>query len=69
MASIVTSMGRMAAHTGQEILLDEFWNHDHEFAPELDKLVLGGPAPLQPLAGGKYPWPMPGIVADREYEG
>src|SRR5213593_3414667 len=32
-ASLVTSMGRMAAHTGQEILYEDFLNHDHEFAP------------------------------------
>ena len=36
-ASLVTSMGRMAAHTGQLVTYDEMLNHEHEFAPNLDK--------------------------------
>jgi predicted dehydrogenase len=66
-ASLVTSMGRMAAHTGQPITFDEILNSEHEFAPEVDKLTLDGPAPLQANAQGKYPVPMPGINSDREY--
>jgi predicted dehydrogenase len=68
MASAVTSMGRMAAHTGQEITLEDFLKNDHEFAPGLDKMTIDSPAPVQPIGGGKYPIPMPGIVVDREYE-
>ncbi len=67
MASAVTSMGRMAAHTGQVITLDEFLKGDHEFAPGLDKLTLDSEAPLQADADGKYPVPLPGLVTDREY--
>ncbi|MCA9134871.1 MAG: gfo/Idh/MocA family oxidoreductase, partial [Planctomycetales bacterium] len=67
MASAVTSMGRMAAHTGQIITLDDLLQCDHEFAPDVDKLTLDGPAPLQADAHGKYPVPMPGLVTDREY--
>lgn len=67
-ASLVTSMGRMAAHTGQIVTYDQILNSDHEFAPDVDKLVLGGPAPLQPDADGKYPIPLPGIVKKREYD-
>ncbi|RMG34621.1 MAG: gfo/Idh/MocA family oxidoreductase [Planctomycetota bacterium] len=67
MASIVTSMGRMAAHTGQEITLEQMFNHDHEFAPNVDKLKLGGPAPLQADENGRYPVPNPGITTKREY--
>jgi predicted dehydrogenase len=67
MASLVTSMGRMAAHTGQEITLDEIMNSEHEFAPDIDKLVMGGPSPLPANTQGKYPVPMPGLVKDREY--
>jgi hypothetical protein len=67
MASAVTSMGRMAAHTGQVVTLDQLLNCDHEFAPNLDKLTLDGPAPLLAAADGKYPVPMPGFVKDREY--
>jgi hypothetical protein len=66
-ASLVTSMGRMAAHTGQVVTYDEMLNSGHEFAPEVDKLVLDGPAPIQADANGKYPVPQPGITTDREY--
>lgn len=67
MASIVTSMGRMAAHTGQRITLKQMMNCQHEFAPGIDKLTLDSPSPLQADAQGKYPVPMPGLVKDREY--
>ena len=48
--SVVTSMGRMAAHTGQEITFEDMLNCEHEFAPGLDKLTSDSPAPLQPAA-------------------
>jgi predicted dehydrogenase len=66
-ASVVTSMGRMAAHTGQEITYDQMLNCEHEFAPGLDKLAKDSPAPLQPDANGRYPVPQPGITTKREY--
>lgn len=66
-ASLVTSMGRMAAHTGQIITYDKILNSDHEFAPDVDKLTIGGAAPLVADAEGKYPIPQPGITTDREY--
>jgi predicted dehydrogenase len=65
-ASLVSSMGRMAAHTGQEITFDEMLNCDHEFAPGIDKLTSASPAPLMPGADGRYPTPQPGI-SKREY--
>ncbi len=37
--SLVTAMGRMAAHTGQIITRDMMLNCEHEFAPSVDKLV------------------------------
>jgi hypothetical protein len=61
-------MGRHAAHTGQEVTWEEFFNHDHEFAPDVDKLTMDSPAPLKADEHGKYPVPMPGIVKDREYK-
>ncbi len=67
MASAVTSMGRMAAHTGQLITLEEFMKLDHEFGPEIDKLTLESESPLMPRSDGKYPIPMPGLVKNREY--
>jgi predicted dehydrogenase len=67
MASLVTSMGRMAAHTGQLITLDQMMNCQHEFAPGIDKLTLDSASPLPTMPNGKYPVPMPGLVKDREY--
>ncbi len=66
-ASLVTSMGRMAAHTGQEITYDGILNCDHEMAPGLDELTMASPAPLVADANGRYPVPQPGIVTKREY--
>ena len=66
-ASLVTSMGRMAAHTGQLVTYDEIFNHEHEFAPNLDKLTLAAAAPVPAGDTGKYPIPLPGINANREY--
>ncbi|TWU41760.1 Gfo/Idh/MocA family protein [Novipirellula artificiosorum] len=67
MASAVTSMGRMAAHTGQEITLEHFMSQNHEFAPEIDKLTLESESPLKANAEGRYSIPMPGLVKKREY--
>lgn len=66
-ASLVASMGRMAAHTGQIITYDQILNCDHEFAPDVDKLTMDGPAPLLPGIDGKYRVPQPGVLKDREY--
>ena len=67
MASAVTSMGRMAAHTGQIVTLEDMLDCPHEFAPNLDKLTLDGDSPLMPDASGRYSVPMPGLIVDREY--
>jgi predicted dehydrogenase len=66
-ASLVSSMGRMAAHTGQVITFDQMLKLEHEFAPEVDKLTMDSPSPLMPGTDGKYPVPQPGLVNDREY--
>jgi predicted dehydrogenase len=66
-ASLVTSMGRMAAHTGQVITFDQMLNCEHEFAPGLDVLTAECAAPLAPDESGKYPVPEPGIKTEREY--
>ena len=67
-ASLVTSMGRMAAHTGQVITFDDMLNCKCEFAPDVDKLTMTSPAPLQlDKLTKRYPAPQPGIVRDREY--
>jgi predicted dehydrogenase len=66
-ASLVTSMGRMAAHTGQEITYDQMLNSTHELSPDSDKLTMDSPSPVLADADGKYPIPMPGVLKDREY--
>jgi predicted dehydrogenase len=66
-ASLVASMGRMAAHTGQIITYDQILNCDHEFAPDVDKLTMDGPAPLLAGTDGRYRVPQPGVLKDREY--
>jgi predicted dehydrogenase len=66
-ASLVTSMGRMAAHTGRIITYQEILDLDHEFAPMIDQLTLTSAAPLVADKEGKYPVPQPGIVTKREY--
>jgi predicted dehydrogenase len=66
-ASLTASMGRMAAHTGQLVKWDDMLNCEQEFAPGVDKFVIGGPAPLQADKDGRYPVPQPGKVTKQEY--
>jgi predicted dehydrogenase len=65
--SLVTSMGRMAAHTGREVTYDDILNGDHEMAPGLDKMNADSEAPLKADANGRYPVPEPGRKGMREY--
>lgn len=67
-ASVVSSMGRMAAHTGQEITYEQMLNCPHEFAPGADKFTMDSPPPLRSDSNGKYPVPEPGILKDREFK-
>lgn len=66
-ASLVTSMGRMAAHTGQEVTFEQMANCPHEFAPNVNEMTPDGPAPVMPGEDGSYPIPRPGVIKDREY--
>lgn len=66
-ASLITAMGRMAAHTGQIITRDQMLAHEHEFAPEVDRLTMDSPAPLRPGTDGKYAVPQPGVTQTREF--
>ena len=66
-ASLVTAMGRLAAHSGLVVTRDDMLNHEHEFAPDVDKLTMDSPAPLQAGSNGKYPIPLPGLNGKREY--
>jgi len=67
-ASVVTSMGRKAAHTGQEITYDDMLNDDMEYAPGIDKWTMDSPPPIIADKDGKYPVPMPGKTTKHEYE-
>ncbi len=64
---VVTNLGRMAAHTGQEITYDQMLNCPHEFAANVDKLSYEADSPLMPQFDGRYPVPEPGIKKDREF--
>ncbi len=67
-ASVTSSMGRMAAHTGQIVTFDQMLNNPVEFAPDLDKLTADTPAPLVSGTDGRYPIPQPGkLDPTREY--
>jgi predicted dehydrogenase len=66
-ASLVTSMGRMAAHTGVEVTYDEMLNCEHEFAPDLESMTFDSPAPVRANSNGEYPVPQPGLITTREY--
>jgi predicted dehydrogenase len=66
-ASLVTSMGRMAAHTGQVVTFEDMLNCEHEFAPEVSALTMASAAPLQLGPDGTYPVPEPGIKKTREF--
>ncbi len=66
-ASLITSMGRLACHTGQVVTRDQMLNHTHEFAPGLEELTMDSASPLQLGDNGLYPIPQPGINRTREY--
>ncbi|UCG58389.1 MAG: hypothetical protein JSU70_02565, partial [Phycisphaerales bacterium] len=67
-ASLVGTMGRMAAHTGQVITFEDALNCKHEFAPDVGEFSMDSAAPLKSDSEGKYPVPQPGILKDREYK-
>ena len=67
-ASLVTAMGRMAAHCGQTVTFDQALNYDFELGKDLDKLTMTSAAPLLAGPDGKYPVPMPGMTKNlREF--
>ncbi len=65
-ASIVSSLGRKAAHTGQEMTLEEMFESE-EYAPGVDKLTMDSPAPVPADKDGKYPIPQPGIFKEGNF--
>ena len=67
MASLVTAMGRAAAHTGRIITIDEFLNNSEDLSEGVENLTLTSGAPLKAAADGTYPTPMPGKTTKFEY--
>jgi hypothetical protein len=67
-ASVTTSMGRMAAHTGQEITYEEMLNHEDVYAPGVENLTMDSPPPLRTGPDGRYPVPMPGLIGRHEFK-
>jgi predicted dehydrogenase len=67
-ASVATSMGRMAAHTGQEITYEEMLNHEDVYAPGVENYTMDSPPPLRSGPDGKYPVPMPGLIGRHEFK-
>jgi predicted dehydrogenase len=66
-ASVVSNMGRKAAHTGQEITYEDFLNSEEEYAPGADKFTNDSPPPVKHDANGFYPQPEPGLKGRSEY--
>ena len=66
-ASLATSMGRMACHTGQVITREQMLASTHAFSGDLDELRIDGPAPLRADENGRYPVPTPGAEHRREF--
>jgi hypothetical protein len=67
-ASVTTSMGRMAAHTGVEITYEEMLNHEDVYAPGCENYTMDSPPPLRSGPDGKYPVPMPGMLGKHEFK-
>ena len=66
-ASVTSSLGRTAAHSGHEITFDEMLNSEEEYAPDADKWTMESSPPLKSDENGIYPIPMPGLIGTREY--
>jgi predicted dehydrogenase len=66
-ACLVANMGRMAAHTGQEITYQQIFDCPHVMAPGVADFTKDSPAPVTADKDGKYPVPTPGVTVEREY--
>ena len=66
-ASMVTAMGRFAAHTGKKVSWDDYKDNDFFMSPNADQITMDGPSPLQLDPDGRYPKPMPGVFSKEEY--
>lgn len=59
-SSFTAVLGRLATYTGQQVSWDEAVASDYSLVP--DDLNWDKPAPVQPLADGTYPAPIPGVT-------
>jgi len=59
-ASLVTAMGRFAAHTGRPVTYQEMLDCPDDLTAGVESLTDSSPAPLVADAEGRYPVPMPG---------
>ena len=59
-ASLVTAMGRFAAHTGQAVTYDQMLNCPDDLTAGIESLTDSSPASLLANADGTYPVPYPG---------
>ena len=66
-ASVVTSMGRIAAHTGQEVTYQDTLDSNDVYAPGVENFTMDSPAPVRAGPDGAYPRPMPGMIINHEY--
>src|SRR5215469_5396049 len=66
-ASLVSSMGRMAANTGRVITFDEMLQCEHDMAPDIEKVHNGFHGAASADANGRYPVPQSGVAITREY--
>ena len=46
---------------------EDMLNCEHQFAPDIEKMTMDGPAPVTSDDKGNYPWPEPGVKKKREY--
>jgi len=60
-ASLVTAMGRFAAHTGQAVTFAEMLDCPDDLAAGVAEFAEDSPAPVLRDEKGRYPVPMPGV--------
>ncbi len=59
-ANLVALMGRMAAHTGQYVTLEQAEKSTFQYVDDIDHLAFDSPAPIHEGPDGIYPAPLPG---------
>jgi predicted dehydrogenase len=60
LSNMADLMARAAAHMGRVVTWEEMMTSNFQFCPEIEKLTVDSPAPVQADAQGRYPAPVPG---------